>query len=255
MIISHKYKFIFLHCRKTAGSSIVASLSRYLSPNDIQISAIQDALSNGVRPPRRVVVKGLICGLGNLQLLRALAARRRFRSFLSRAVKKSYERQLGPKPDHAYALEVRNAFPDEWRNYFKFCVVRNPFERVVSDYFWRIKSAPNAPSFSEFVMAIHEGRTLSGTVPERPDNWPIYTINDEIVADAIIEYGELMPRLVRIMSDIGVPWDGNLPKSKSGWNRKRNREPHWYRSIYRPNDRELVGHVFRKEISQFEYRF
>jgi hypothetical protein len=35
MIVSHKYKFIFLKTKKTAGTSIEISLSRYCDEDDI----------------------------------------------------------------------------------------------------------------------------------------------------------------------------------------------------------------------------
>jgi len=35
MIISHKYKFIFIKTRKTAGSTIEYNLSSFLGPNDV----------------------------------------------------------------------------------------------------------------------------------------------------------------------------------------------------------------------------
>ena len=35
MIISHKYKFIFIKTRKTAGTTIEYNLSKYLGHNDI----------------------------------------------------------------------------------------------------------------------------------------------------------------------------------------------------------------------------
>ena len=35
MIISHKYKFIFIKTRKTAGTTIEYNLSKYLGKNDI----------------------------------------------------------------------------------------------------------------------------------------------------------------------------------------------------------------------------
>jgi len=35
MIISHKHKFIYIKCRKTAGTSIEMSLSKLCGPQDI----------------------------------------------------------------------------------------------------------------------------------------------------------------------------------------------------------------------------
>ena len=37
MIISYRHKFIFMHSRKTAGSSVTALLSHHLGPQDIQL--------------------------------------------------------------------------------------------------------------------------------------------------------------------------------------------------------------------------
>ena len=59
MIISHQHKFIFVHCRKTAGSSVVSSLSRYLGPQDLQFSGITDGRKLNLYPPRRVITESL----------------------------------------------------------------------------------------------------------------------------------------------------------------------------------------------------
>lgn len=37
---------------------------------------------------------------------------------------------------HPSAGDLKKKFPDEWNNYFKFAVVRNPWERLVSSYFY-----------------------------------------------------------------------------------------------------------------------
>lgn len=53
MIISHKHKFIFIHCRKVAGSSISAFLSNKLGRFDLQIGAWGDSFDLGVLPNLR----------------------------------------------------------------------------------------------------------------------------------------------------------------------------------------------------------
>lgn len=43
MIVSHKYKFVFIKTKKTAGSSIEKVLNRILGPEDICTGSVQDA--------------------------------------------------------------------------------------------------------------------------------------------------------------------------------------------------------------------
>ena len=47
MIISHKHKFIFMHSRKCAGSSMEVMLNKHLGPNDIQIGSWPETILAG----------------------------------------------------------------------------------------------------------------------------------------------------------------------------------------------------------------
>ena len=47
MILSHKYKFIFLHVPKTAGSSITTFFSQFLGDKDI-LNGWNHPLRNGI---------------------------------------------------------------------------------------------------------------------------------------------------------------------------------------------------------------
>ena len=50
MILSRKHRFIFLHNRKKAGSSVTVSLSRYLGPWDTQIGLHHEAMEDEIYP-------------------------------------------------------------------------------------------------------------------------------------------------------------------------------------------------------------
>ncbi len=201
-----------------------------------------------------MLVKGILYGLRG-ELFYVLAGKQDSRTALAQSIKRSYTRKLGPQPQHAYAAEVRSAFPSEWENYFKFCVVRNPFDKVVSDYYWKTRSLNDPPSFSEFLRAIKEGDSNSGLVPLRPDNWPIYTIDDEVVVDSVVRFENLKNGLSEVLRKIGIEWDGVLPRVKSGIRTDREGQSTSYRMIYKRKDRELVQRLYRNEIDYFGYEF
>lgn len=164
MIISHKHKFIFLHCRKTAGSSLVSALSPHLGPNDIQLSAIKETIKTGGCVPRKMYLSALMSSRG-----RVLHAQQRggdqLAHCLSTNVKKYFKHQLGVKSEHPSAYTLAQTYPVEWRSYYKFCVVRNPYALAFSDYKWRTRAVENPPSFTAYINALYAGNNLNGVVP------------------------------------------------------------------------------------------
>ncbi|OOY35103.1 hypothetical protein BOV90_09960 [Solemya velum gill symbiont] len=60
MIVSWQNKYIFVHSRKTAGSSIVVSLSRNLGPDDLVLSAIKEIVEAKIQLPDKVIQTALL---------------------------------------------------------------------------------------------------------------------------------------------------------------------------------------------------
>ncbi|HKL50548.1 MAG TPA: sulfotransferase family 2 domain-containing protein [Wenzhouxiangellaceae bacterium] len=255
MIISHRHRFIFMHCRKAAGSSIAASLAPHLGPADIHLGTWPEAFEQGVPPNRRAwrdllhPLAGFSFGCRLLRNPARLFDRDHAVAALNGAQRLKYRAPLGYSPEHAHARRVSAAYPEAWRSYFKFCFVRNPFDRAVSDYIWRTRKKENAVmTFREFLDQLSRRDFTSSTIPRHFDNWPIYTIDNRIAVDFIGRFERLEEDLARVFEFLGLD-RRILVHAKSMPRQKR------YQDWYGDPERSLVERLFANELREFEYRF
>lgn len=200
MIISHRYRFIFVKTIKTAGTSIEV----YLSPH----CGEQDILTP-VQPP----------------------------------VEGHEPRNFGRFYNHFSAWGIRHVIPPEvWRGYFKFCVERNPWDKMVSDFCMARHRAGKELAFGDYLA---RGRF--------PRSWELYTDEqDSILVDRVLRWERLDEELGDVFGRLGVPWAGSLDvRAKSGY-RPPGRH---YREWYEPEQRDHVARIFAKEIDAFGYEF
>lgn len=244
MIISHKNRFIFIHCRKAAGSSIVTSLSRYLGPNDIQLSAINDVFSFNLLPPKSMIYTGMKL-ISISQIINLILGRTSFGEIISTNVKNYFKVNFSDTPQHASAKEIKKRFPAEWENYFKFCVIRNPIEKTISDYRWRIRKIDEPPSIDEYVQGIKDGNNLDGIVPKNHSNWEMYSTNDEVLVDFFIDFRCLNQDLKTAMDLCGIDWDGWLPVVKKA---RTDKDP----IRISKKTEEKICQIYQKEMEFFE---
>ncbi len=256
MIISHKYKFIFVHCRKAAGSSIITSLSRYLGNEDLQFSGITDCRKLNLYPPRRVVIESLAF-MSYKDYLSILTGRRSLWGLISKSFKRKYAGKLGPNVAHAPASNVAKTFPKEWASYFKFCVVRNPWDKTLSDYFWKTKGMKNPPSFEDFVKSLRvDDLSLIEIKPTNHNNWLMYTIDDKIAVDYIVRFEDLENGLSEAIANTSLNWDGWLPHMKKrNPLQEKNEISKNYRDFYTNETAQIVNDLYVKEIDNFNYKF
>jgi hypothetical protein len=252
MIISHTHKFIFLHCRKAAGSSIVVSLSRFLGPEDLQLSAILDTFDEGFRPPRRVIREAIL-GFTLGDYISLIAGRRSYSRQVSNSIKRRYMKVLGRGISHSPASVVAANFPKEWDNYYKICVVRNPWEKTVSDYFWRTRNLIKRPSLEQYIEALESNNALGGIVPSNHDNWPLYTINDHVMVDRVVRYENLHTELSKALANTSIQWDGWLPRKKANRGVVGGRRTE-YRSMLSASSIATIRKLYAKEIEYFDYQ-
>lgn len=229
MIISHKYKFIFLKTEKTAGTSMEIALSRFCGEQDI-ITPItpEDELTRralGYRGPQNYLIPFPEYSFGDY--LRFLVKRERKRFY-----------------NHIPAKEVRKIIGNEiWDSYYKFCFERNPWDRVLSLYYWRHKQEPR-PAFSRFIDSKRlESLTRRG--------YAVYTIDDKVAVDKVYFFEKLSREAEAISGILGFPEPLKLPRAKSSY---RNDRRH-YREILTESDKQKIERIFSREIALFGYEF
>ena len=120
MIISHRYKFIFIKTGKTAGTSIEVFLSQCCGENDV-VTPIWPH----VEPHRTRNYQGLWNPFSEIINNKGQGIGRTISNLLKR--NKYY--------NHIPASVARQRMPRKiWNSYFKFCVERNPWDKTLSHY-------------------------------------------------------------------------------------------------------------------------
>ncbi|MDX1625008.1 MAG: sulfotransferase family 2 domain-containing protein [Wenzhouxiangellaceae bacterium] len=255
MIISHRHRFVFQHCRKAAGSSIAAALAPHLGPDDLHLGTWPEAWRAGVAPNRRArrdLLHPLAAGSFAWRWLRRparWARREHIVDALNGAQRLRYRRQLGFSPEHAHAADVRRFDRGAWDGYFKFCFVRNPYARAVSDYRWRMgKTGRDDLDFGGFLDAMTRRDFSHPAIPRHWDNWPIYAIDDDVAVDFVGRFEHLAEDLERAFERIGLPAP-DLPHAKAS-----GPSTDW-RDWYGRRERALVERLFGRELDEFGYGF
>jgi hypothetical protein len=229
MILSHKHKFIFVKTAKTAGTSIEVFLSRYCDSTDV-VTPIEPPVE-GHRPRNYL---GFINPIPEIlerpgKIFSALR-----HSITSR--EKFYR--------HMPAWQVRTRVPrDVWNSYFKFCVERNPWDKVLSHYHMHAAREGGPLSLDEYLA---RGRF--------PINFSRYTDRSgrKIIVDRVLRYENLLTELGEVFSQLKIPFEGTLGvQAKSGY--RTDRRP--YQDVFNDNQRRIVEEAFVKEIERHGYRF
>jgi hypothetical protein len=229
MILSHKYQFIFIKTAKSAGTSIEVFLSKHCGPQDVVTPILPPVGGHQARN-----YEGFINPIPEIlqrpdKIFSALR-----HSITSR--EKFY--------NHMPAREVRNRVPaDVWNSHFKFCVERNPWDKVLSHYHMHAAREGGSLSLDEYLA---RGRF--------PINFFRYTdrSGSQIIVDRILRYENLTAELNEVFGQLNIPFDGTLGiAAKSEY--RTDRTP--YQEVFNDDQRRIVEKAFAKEIELHGYRF
>lgn len=222
MIINYKHKFIFLHSRKAAGSSITSMLNPHMGPNCIQIGAWKESLDNGgvLNQYHSDLLKNhkmeYILSLLSPKRLAKFSLQHMHHSAINNVLKEKFGQIYGQNPPHMTAKNLKKHFPKEF-SYFKFSVVRHPVDFEISDYFWRKgKFKYQNVSFKDFLeMKLSPSKNSINAVASPSTNWPIISINDHLQCDVCINFDNLKDELQDVLKHLGISTN-SIPHAKKG---------------------------------------
>jgi hypothetical protein len=177
----------------------------------------------------------------------------------------SIERMLAPHlgEEDEFALDihdtptqVKKKVGDEvWNSYFKFTSVRNPWDAMVSLYFFSGQRY--------HVESMWKGRTIApkhfrdfvqwNLTGDMPVNKEFYRLDGELDdwADMYARFEHLEADCNAIMTYLELPFDG-VPRTNIGTARPKGLH---YSMMYDPWARDAVGKVFEEENKWFEYSY
>jgi hypothetical protein len=170
--------------------------------------------------------------------------------------------------NHMSASEIRQKIGDPiWNTYFKFCVIRNPFDKCVSGFYFfesqkrnhstitlwkdRLKKlypeCPKAnPDRSNSVERFRNWVRKGGSMIDRDK----YVIDEKICIDYFIRFEDLQGGIKHVCSILDIPFEPErIPKLKSGI---RNSGIPLY-EYYDAETIEIVRNLFTFELQTFGY--
>jgi hypothetical protein len=148
------------------------------------------------------------------------------------------------KNGHLNWHQIENLYPTEWKNYYKFTIERNPWDKVVSSYFWHQtikKERFGAMSFEEYVE----------TCELLPIDWTKYASKRNVMVDNIWLYENMSDMYSELNDMFGfniTEDDWKNTRLKSGIRKVQS-----YKEMHNSNTIEKVRLLFKNEINHLGY--
>ncbi|MEL7377021.1 MAG: sulfotransferase family 2 domain-containing protein [Bacteroidota bacterium] len=228
MIISHKHKFIFVKTRKTAGTSLEIALSKICGKDDI-ITPISEDDEQSRRSFANISAQ-------NFRMPMSQYTREDYAKLFFRGKPKSFY-------NHMTCAEIKANVPKEvWDSYYKFTIERNPFDKVVSLYYYRGADKKFA-SIYDFL----KNGGLKGF-----NSFDIYAIDGVVAVDHIYRYEDIRDLCPTLTQDLKLDSELTMPekKAKSSTRKVKN-----YKDLLDEKSIELIKLIFAREIKLFGYAY
>jgi chondroitin 4-sulfotransferase 11 len=164
------------------------------------------------------------------------------------------------RPGHWTAEEYRSLNGKKFEKYFKFCFIRNPWDRLVSSYFYLKKGGKSERdavfsnkflkhlnSFEAFVYSLEKNNKLQNWVHFLPQTHFICDCNGKLIVDFVGRFENLSEDFEEVRIRLG------LSNVKLEWKNQSTRKD--YKQYYNEKTNTIVGDLYKTDIDLFGYKF
>lgn len=157
---------------------------------------------------------------------------------------------------HDSAKKLRNKHKKLFNSYFKFAFVRNPWDKVVSFYFYNTKrnwdrypfSSKTRPDFNKFIKNWYVKGSRRGFHPLSHSpclDW----VSDKngVIVDYIGRFENLQPDFDFVCDKIGIP-SQILPKRNASSRAD-------YKEYFNQESIDIIAKMYKKDIDYFNYDY
>jgi len=138
-----------------------------------------------------------------------------------------------------------------WKRYFKFCAIRNPYDKTVSHFWWQLPHEKRAEFRSADFSVVRAAFSAWASPGSFPLDQQVFMIGREVAVDGFIRYECLRTDMEQVCIRLGIPWSpGRLGQYKAEF---RVRKEH-FSEYYDHRSEELVRSSYSWELANFPYR-
>jgi hypothetical protein len=153
---------------------------------------------------------------------------------------------------HLPGPTIREIYPEVFEKYYKFAFVRNPYDRVVSEYFWQNRDNPKISElkepdllkkFTSWMYSTYRHQSSHKTCQQYRY---LYDLDGQLIVDDIFKFEAFNAEIEKLMHKLGTKFVKKIHSNKSKFDIDKN-------ILLTEKNKKFIYNRFRLDFELFKY--